>query len=62
MYSADLMIWLWTILINGKSSYPYNVGSSSIINMEDLAILIASCFSKEIEILPSPSSNTFFLH
>ncbi|UPZ16074.1 NAD-dependent epimerase/dehydratase family protein [Flavobacterium humidisoli] len=41
MYSADLTIWLWTILIKGKNNSPYNVGSSNAISIEELADLIS---------------------
>jgi dTDP-glucose 4,6-dehydratase len=37
LYAADLAIWLWTILLRGKSAYPYNVGSPDDLTIEDLA-------------------------
>jgi dTDP-glucose 4,6-dehydratase len=37
LYASDLMIWLWTILFNGKDNYPYNVGSDEAISIGDLA-------------------------
>ena len=37
MYTADLMIWLWTILLNGKVNEIYNVGSEEVISILDLA-------------------------
>ena len=39
--TADLMIWLLTILTEGKSSYPYNVGSDEAIDLESLANIIS---------------------
>lgn len=37
MYTADLMIWLWTILLNGETNEIYNVGSEETILILDLA-------------------------
>lgn len=42
-YIADLIIWLWTILLRGKPLYPYNVGSDETVNMADLARLVSEC-------------------
>lgn len=41
MYSADLVVWLWTILFEGKDNSPYNVGSDIAVNIAELANLIA---------------------
>lgn len=37
LYAADMVIWLLTIMVNGQSSQPYNVGSDSEITIKDLA-------------------------
>lgn len=42
LYAADLAIWLWTILLRGKSCRPYNVGSSEGISVFDFASKVAS--------------------
>lgn len=40
LYTADLMIWLLKILTEGKSCYPYNVGSDETIDLKSLANMI----------------------
>lgn len=37
LYAADLIIWLWHLLLNNDVSEPYNVGSDEMISIEDLA-------------------------
>lgn len=37
LYASDLMIWLWTILLNGKDNTPYNVGSDEALSLRELA-------------------------
>jgi nucleoside-diphosphate-sugar epimerase len=50
LYAADLAIWLWTILIRGKSSYPYNVGSDEDLSIADLARVVADLADRPIAI------------
>lgn len=59
MYSADLIIWLWTILFKGKNNDPYNVGSNQSISIYQLAKLISieNNSKKSNVIIKSPLSN-----
>jgi len=41
LYTADLAIWLWTILFKGKSCMPYNTGSPESITVLELANKVA---------------------
>src|SRR5947209_20363071 len=47
LYSADLAIWLWTILVQGESARPYNVGSSEALTILDLARTVAELTAPE---------------
>ncbi len=59
LYAADLCIWLWTILYQGKVAYPYNVGSDEAICIADLANIISKNFDPIplIEIREAPPHN-----
>ena len=47
LYSADLAIWLWTILIKGEALHPYNVGSEEAVSISELASRVAKAFSPQ---------------
>ena len=59
LYAADLAIWLWTILFNGQSCRPYNVGSDESISISELAHHVADQFPAKIavEIRGTPDHN-----
>jgi dTDP-glucose 4,6-dehydratase len=44
LYAADLAIWLWTILLKGRSCYPYNVGSDNAYTIQQIAECVAKAF------------------
>lgn len=50
LYAADLITWLWTILLEGKTAYPYNVGSDEAYNLQEIAHLVASTFDAPIAV------------
>ena len=39
LYAADLVIWLWTILLKGENNTPYNVGSDEGYDLKTIAHL-----------------------
>ena len=44
MYAADLVIWLWALLLKGNSGEAYNVGSDKPITIKELAMKVAGFF------------------
>jgi len=40
LYAADLISWLWVVLMNGKTATPYNIGSDEAISIGELAALV----------------------
>jgi nucleoside-diphosphate-sugar epimerase len=62
MYASDLVIWLLTILVQGKSCEPYNVGSENSLDIKALAMTVAQCFENvrdvDVAIEPVPGKST----
>jgi len=57
MYAADLAAWLWTILFDGKSNHPYNVGSDQPISIAKLGELISRFKPNTKVIVKTPASS-----
>ncbi|WP_083829601.1 NAD-dependent epimerase/dehydratase family protein [Cloacibacillus evryensis] len=57
LYTSDLMIWLWTILLEGKNNSTYNVGSEEAFSIAELAKIVSDCSEHKIpyEILGTPN-------
>jgi dTDP-glucose 4,6-dehydratase len=57
LYTADLAVWLWTILFRGESSRPYNVGSEADLSIAELASLVSDVLEPglPVEIARSPT-------
>jgi len=63
LYASDLVVWLWTILLKGKSNYPYNVGSDRAISILELAELVSAIGSqenKQVCVAKQPMTNQSF--
>ncbi len=45
-----MVIWLFTILINGKANRPYNVGSDEEISIGALALKVANLNNSKVHI------------
>jgi dTDP-glucose 4,6-dehydratase len=50
LYSADLAIWLWTLLLRGTAGRAYNVGSSEALSICELAERIVALFAPGLPI------------
>lgn len=56
LYSADMAVWLWTILLRGKSCRPYNVGSEKRITIAELARTVAKVLKPGLKVVIAKKS------
>jgi dTDP-glucose 4,6-dehydratase len=55
LYTADMAIWLWTILFRGKTACAFNVGSGFSLSIKQLAERVAATMNCRIEYLLADS-------
>ena len=60
LFGTDLGVWLWMILLRGKTGQAYNVGSDEEISIGELAKRVSTCFVEPSEVIvhqsPDPGS------
>ena len=55
LYAADLTVWLWTLLLEGRAGETYNLGSEEAVSIADLARRTAATLGGPgVEILGRP--------
>jgi dTDP-glucose 4,6-dehydratase len=50
LYTADLAIWLWTILVRGQSGRPYNVGAERDLTIAELARCVTAALGSPVKV------------
>ena len=50
LYTADLISWLWTILLDGENGEAYNVGSDIPVSITELAQAVVKSASSDVPI------------
>lgn len=58
LYAADLVIWLMTLLLEGRSNAAYNVGSDQILDIWTTACLVRDVLSPSLSITVAPNALT----
>ena len=59
LYSGDMVVWLWTLLLKGRNGRAYNVGSAHAVTIGELAHRVAALLGGSVEIaaVPSPGAH-----
>lgn len=50
LYASDLAVWLWRVLMRGKTARAYNVGGEAQVSILELAKLVSSQFEPSLEV------------
>ena len=59
LYTADLAVWLWTILFRGRSCRPYNVGSDQDLAIAQLARTVRDAVVPAAEVRVLQAADAF---
>lgn len=54
LYSGDMVVWLWTLLLKGAAGRAYNVGSERAVTIGDLAHRVAALVGGNVEVAGVP--------
>jgi dTDP-glucose 4,6-dehydratase len=55
LYAADMLAWLWTLLLRGTGGRAYNVGSARAVTIGELAHRVAALLGGRVEIEGAPA-------
>ena len=50
LYAADMAVWLWTRLVDGRPGRAYNVGSERAVTIAAAAALVAATTAPPLEV------------
>ena len=51
LYATDLCSSLWALLVRGETTTAYNVGSEREVSIKNLALEVASCTNRNVEVV-----------
>jgi len=51
LYATDLCSSLWALLVRGETKTAYNVGSEHEVSIKNLALEVASCINRNVEVV-----------
>jgi dTDP-glucose 4,6-dehydratase len=51
LYATDLCSSLWALLVRGETTTAYNVGSEHEVSIKNLALEVASCTNRNVEVV-----------